>query len=392
MKKLKIGFLMPYSGIYPYYGHHMMAGLQLGMQPAGIHKNRAIGTVDCDFVPVFTKRGDPATLRNAMEQLLFFERVDILSGLVSYRTMPELLPLINKHHRPAIFFDLGEHIPYREAISPYVFYASQQIWQSEYALGAWSQEKFRNPGLVVMPIYESGYQLHSSFWEGVQSAGGQALHIHTLAREKSDHQVLDLATFFDAIAKEKPAFVHGIFTGNQGLDFIRQWIQSPYYNKIPLVLIENMAYEDMLDDILETDVTFYTASSWSREDENPENQKFVHKFESSSGQKANIFALLGYEAGLFMREIHAAVLKGDTMQAIEWLHRESIKGPRGFRNFDPLNIRSLDSVNIFRMQVHNKSIRKLIVGQAGGGLMSAERRETITAQSVSGWQNPFLCV
>lgn len=391
MRKLKIGFLMPYSGIYPYYGHHMMAGMQLGTQSENA-LNQASASGALDFVPVFTKRGDPATLKSAVEQLLFFEKVDILSGLISYRTMPEVLPLINAHQRPSIFFDLGENVPGHDIVSPYVFYASQQIYQSEYALGSWAQSKFRNCGLIVMPIYEAGYQLHSSFWEGVQTAGGDAVRLHTLPHEKSSHQKLDLTVFFETIAKDKPAFVHGIFTGNQGLDFIRQWSQSEYYDKIPLVLVENMAYEDLLEDISHLDFTFYTASSWSREDERPENRKFVQRFEAAGGQKANIFALLGYEAGLFVREIYSAVLQGDTRLAIQWLQSESINGPRGSRNFDPLSIQPMNSIDILQIKTNGKRIQKLIVGQAASDLMPIERVKTMDQECISGWQNPFLCI
>lgn len=382
---------MPYSGIYPYYGHHMMAGIQLGMQPENASGVPAI-SAGCDFVPLFTKKGDPGTLKSAVEQLLFFERVDLLSGLISYKTMPEIIPIINTHQRPALLFDLGEYVPGHDVISPFVFYASQQIYQSEFALGCWAQERFRNCGLVVVPLYESGYQLHSSFWEGIQSVGGDALRIHTIPREKSSHATLDLTLFFETVEKDQPAFVHAIFTGNQGLDFLRQWVQSTYYQKIPLIVVENMAYEDLLEDIQEMDLSFYTAVSWNREDERPENKRFVQRFEASSGQKANIFALLGYEAGLFLREIQADLIKGDTMKAIQWLTSETIKGPRGHRNFCPQSAQPIHTIDIVQIKSSQKSIRKLIVSQSGDHQMSIERLKRMDQQCLSGWQNPYLCI
>lgn len=392
MKKLKIGFLMPYSGIYPYYGQHLMAGMQIAMRSAMMSNSGSNDSNDLQFVPVFTKNGDIKTLNNAVEQLLFFEKVDLLSGLVSYRTLPEIIPIINRYQRPAIFFDSGEYVPCMDIASPYVFLASQQIWHTEYALGRFAEAKFNNTGLVVLPYYEAGYHLHSSFWEGIQSAGGDSLKIHTISKEKSSGSVLDLTGFFKTLAEDKPAFVHGIFIGNQGTDFIRQWIASEYNQKIPLILVENMAYDDLLEDISSLDFSFYAASSWTRRDERSSNKAFVRLFESTSKQKANIFALLGYEAGLFIREIEESMLQGDTNKAISLLKSQSIEGPRGRRNFDLQFVQSMPQVNIQQIHMRLKIVRKLIIDQHEHSLFPLERMKLLEQQSVSGWQNPYFCV
>lgn len=383
---------MPYSGIYPYYGHHLMAGMQMAMQPDRTGHHGGGGEEQLQFVPVFTKKGDPVTFKNAVEQLLFFERVDLLSGLISYRTMPDIIPLINDHRKPALLFDLGEYVPGFDLQCPYVFYTSQQLWQSEFALGNWAECKFRDTGLVVLPFYESGYHLHSSFWEGIQAAGGAALKLHTISKEKSSGHSLDLTDFFATIEKDKPAFVHGIFTGDQGTDFIKQWILSPYNRKIPLILVENMAYDDLLDDVGHLDCSFYSASSWSRMDQRPENQKFVQKFELASGQKANIFALLGYEAGLMIREVQSGILHGDNEQVLHQLKTISIMGPRGRRNFDPMSIQAMPQVDIQLINMERNNTHKIIIDQVQNCLFSLDRISALHQQSVSGWYNPYFCI
>ena len=37
---IKIGFLTPYSGVYPFYGHHLMAGILLGLYPGDCKPGR----------------------------------------------------------------------------------------------------------------------------------------------------------------------------------------------------------------------------------------------------------------------------------------------------------------------------------------------------------------
>ena len=46
MGPIKIGFLSPYSGVYPHYAQHLMAGMLLGIYPGAIKKN------EIQFVPV----------------------------------------------------------------------------------------------------------------------------------------------------------------------------------------------------------------------------------------------------------------------------------------------------------------------------------------------------
>jgi len=95
---IKIGVLTPYSGIYPYYGHHLMAGMLLGIYPGAAKKN------EIQFIPVYTKMGDPASVLEAVNRLVFFEQADIISGLINYRSIPDIIPVIERHDKMAFFF------------------------------------------------------------------------------------------------------------------------------------------------------------------------------------------------------------------------------------------------------------------------------------------------
>ena len=79
-----------------------------------------------------------------------------------------------------------------------------------------------------------------------------------------------------------------------GMSFWRAG-KSEFYGKIPLTVVENMGYDDMLKDVAALDLEMYTAFTWSRTEENAKNREFVKRFENT-GQMANIFGLLGYES------------------------------------------------------------------------------------------------
>lgn len=385
-RPLKIGFLIPYSGVYPFYGQHLMAGILLGLNHDPFRQN------EVQFVPTYTKMGDAKSTLDAVNQLAFFEQVDIISGLISYRAIPDLVPVLDKLNKMAFFFDMGEYIPWFNNLSPNIFYSSQQIWQSQYALGYWAHKEFGDTGTMVMPVYEAGYHLSSAFTRGATMAGSTQMGLHVLPRDPANINHFDLTNFFAEIKKNTPSYVHAIFGGTMGDEFLKRWKQSEFYRHIPLTVVENMAYDDVLEDAADVELELYAATSWNRNAENARNKEFVKKFETTGGQMVNIYGLLGYEAGLALRAVKPQIDKRDWDSVKALLRKESITGPRGERNFYPLSGFSLPTIDILKIKTSSKKIYKTVVSQGSGLKFDSENFREIHDNCVSGWQNPYLCI
>ncbi|WP_295794197.1 ABC transporter substrate-binding protein [Mucilaginibacter sp.] len=383
---LKVGMLAPYSGVYPYYNHHLMAGILLGIYKGKPKHN------EIQFIPVYTKMGDPASTLEAVNRLIFFEQADVISGFISYKSLPEIIPAIERHNRLGLFFDMGEHIPWFNYLSPRVFFASQQIWQTQYALGYWAAKEYGQGGMMVMTVYEAGYNLDSTFLNGVIDAGRGPLAVHVIPHDRANPQRLELGGFFEEIKKNQPPFVHAIFAGAIGNEFLQAWKASGFHKKIPLIVVENMAYDDVLEDVANLDLELISAATWNRGDETPRNVEFVKKFERAGGQMANIFGLLGYEAGLALREVMPLLQKRDFTKVAEILHTESVVGPRGERNFYPASGFSLPVIDIINIKTSTNKTFKTIISQGTGLKFDAEQFRDIHEGSISGWLNPYLCV
>ncbi|KAA2238901.1 ABC transporter substrate-binding protein [Chitinophaga agrisoli] len=383
---LTVGFLTPYSGVYPFYSQHLFAGWMLGMglDPA---TQRVI-----QFIPEYTQMGGMKMNEEAARKLLFFNRVDILSGLISYKSVPGLIPLIEKEKRPAFFFDMGEYVPHFPYLSPDVFYASHQLWQSQYALGHWAHNNFGPGGHMIMPVYEAGYHLNSTFQQGVFSAGGTELQISVLPFDENDPLKLDVDGIFAKWEKQHPAYVHAVFCGTMGTRFLQKWVQSGLHKKVPLLVAETMAYDDILEDAKHANLEIYTSQLWMREDESKANQAFVKKFETLANQPANIYALMGYEAGLVWKEVLPYAQKKDWDAVKQQLRTGIIKGPRGEKNFYPASGFALPLSNIIKITTSSTNIRKIIVDQGKGMRFDAKELAAIHDDNISGWQNPFLCI
>jgi branched-chain amino acid transport system substrate-binding protein len=385
-RPLKIGFLVPYSGVYPFYGQHLMAGILLGLNYDPF-RQKAI-----QFVPVYTKMGDAKNTLEAVNKLVFFEQVDMVSGLISYCSIPNLVPVLDNLNKLAFFFDMGEYIPWFNNLSPNIFYSSQQIWQSQYALGYWAHKEFGDTGMMVMPVYEAGYHLSSAFHKGATMAGSTQMGLHVLPRDPANIRNFDLTNFFAEIKKNTPSYIHAIFGGTMGDEFLKQWRQSEFYKHIPLTVVENMAYDDVLEDAADVELELYAGTSWNRTAENARNKEFVKKFENTGGQMANIYGLLGYEAGLALCAVKPQIDKRDWDSVKALLRKESITGPRGERNFYPLSGFSLPVIDILKVKTSSKKIYKTVVSQGSGLKFDSENFKEIHDNCVSGWQNPYLCI
>jgi branched-chain amino acid transport system substrate-binding protein len=153
-----------------------------------------------------------------------------------------------------------------------------------------------------------------------------------------------------------------------------------------------MAYDDVLSDVGHLDLELISASTWNRNDENPRNREFVKRFESMGGQMANIFALLGYEAGLALKEVKSVIQKRDFQKAADLLQKESVLGPRGERNFYPASGFALPTIDIVNVKTSANNIYKTVISQGKGLKFDAEQFKAIHEGCISGWLNPYLCI
>ncbi len=382
---IKIGFLSPYSGIYPHYAQHLMAGFYFG---AG-KELATSGTVE--FLPEYTHMGGAATTLEAAKKLLFFNHVPILSGLISYQALPGLLPLFNKREGMGLFFDLGEYLPQPEFQNDRVFVASYQLWQGEYALGYWAQKEFGGKGVMASTVYEAGYHLSNVYRQGAIGAGASEIDIYIPNHEQDVHNV-DFSGFFSSIKQERPSYVHAILSGSVALDFLQQWKAQGLNGEIPLILCENMVFDDMLDDLGNLGLSCYSSALWNASDESTANQSFVRLFRAETGQPPNIYGLLGYEAGLAFKHLLPYIRKGDWGTVFQLMQSEKVRGPRGEVSFSMQSGLQIPTIDIVKIQTSPKKNHKSIVAQGKGLSPFDPSFEEIQKWAVSGWQNPYLCV
>lgn len=374
---------MPYSGVYPYYTQHIMAGLLCAVSEVNLKAS------DFEFVPAYTGQGSVKATVEAAQKLVFFEGVDLLMGMINIKALDDLRPILENHQKMGLFFDFGELVPPADGFGTHIINISANLWHAQYALGQWAVKEFGSNGQMVSPIYEAGFNLNLAFLEGAASAGANSLRNFVLPESHANKDVLNLESFFKTINEETPAFVHSIFTGKLGNQFLAQWRESKFYDVIPLITVENMAYTDMLEDVQDVGLKFYSSSVWQKTSQSKENKTFVRSFEDLGKQQANIFGMMGYEAGLVLAAISTLLKKSDIQGAIQLLKTKEIMGPRGILNFHQPSAMNYPLIDISKIITNKNTINQTIINQSTA---IGFNTSSVFEDTVSGWQNPYLSV
>lgn len=385
IKNIKIGFLTPYSSIYP----EMTPSLISGFYAAIPEKYHSVFQI----IPEYIGQGGDKAIIEAVNKLLHFHQVDILSGFVSYKVLPSIIPSIESRQKLGVFYDAGEYIPYTHHISDNVFFNSFQMWQSQFALGDWAYKQFGDKGTVITPIYDSGYHLQSAFRQGAVMAGARELDIHVLKYNPEGSQVTEkIQELFLQLKKEKPSFIHALFCGNEALEFYDEFCKSGLNKQIPLIVSAHMASDEILKQVKNLDLNLYSASMWNYHSKEKANMKFKKRVADFAGQKPNFYTLLGYETGLLFEKLIPEFRKRDWSEIKKRLKTETIEGPRGKRSFYLNSEYATPVIDIEKIGFHANAATKIVIEQGTAMQYDHETYEKIHKENVSGWQNPYLCV
>lgn len=364
-----------------------MHGLMCGL-PESLHNS-------IDFLPEYIKQGQSQMVADALQKLYGFLQADMVTGPISYKTLPELLQIIEASGKLALFTDLGEYLPNTEIVSDFVFNNSFQYWQAEFAKGVWAQQEFGDRGAVMMPLYESGYHMHSAFRHGTEIAGSEVVDYivipHGIKQEKEFSEYVEqLVQHFKK--QGKPSYLNVLFSGKDAIQCLKVLAANSYFNNIPLLVSPHMSSPEMLELVKGEQLTLHSASMWNFESTEKENKVFREKYIARTGTMANVFSLLGYESGLIIGIIYPHLKSKLYAEARKLLKNEQIRTPRGERNFYLDSGYKLPEIDIEKIQSGDQHISRMVIGQGQAMPFNHQVFREIHEESVTGWKNPYLCI
>ncbi|HWK05531.1 MAG TPA: ABC transporter substrate-binding protein [Puia sp.] len=382
-KKLKLGWLFPYSGIF----RNLKNDLQQGWETA-LQKEKSALTIEAHSE--FIQTGAQKDTEDALKKLLLYEQVDLVIGVVGTKVALNLLPILEKEQTPCLLMNLGADIPIREFSSDYLFYNSLHLWKSEWVMGRWAQKKYGGEPSINMSIYEGGYGLHESFKAGTSVSGAATVKLNIVKNFSSSPDTSPLIQYLN---QQQPNHAHALLSGKEGEQFLRLFQEHDLIAKTGLTVNPFMVEDGLLPEI-PAGLELYNALSWSTALDNPENHAFLHLYKESCGEAPNVFSLLAYESGLALaaatRDLPGKIGKHELTKALGQVRPV---GPRGELSLSTRPLQTNVPVYIRKpMKTSLTGIPENQILETETGIEWNDPSLAVGQTYLTGWQNPYLCV
>ena len=344
---IKIGTLLPYSGVYTILGEEITNAMELAFKE---ENNEVLGKT------IKIIRGDTEVKPNIALQkgrkLISSDKVDILVGPVSSSVALAIRDLVVQTKTPLIIPNAGANVLTREKCSKYITRISFSNYQVNAPMGTWLAKNGVKSAFLLAPDYAAGKEQMTAFRENFEAAGGIILGEEYTPFRKTK----DFGPYLTRIKGSGADAVYVFYAGGEAINFIKQadsfglsdvmkitgagWTTSPLF--IPAQKEAALGFIGSLN---------YVPSINTKE-----NISFKENYVKNFGRIPSEFAVQGYDAGKVIIEAIKAVSgnisnKDKLAMAI---NQVSIIGPRGPLTIDPKSNNVIQNIYIFEV-VEGKS-------------------------------------
>ena len=291
---VKIGLLVPQSGVYKSLGDDMKAGFEVYLK----EKGNKLGGKEVQVVTA--DEGETAdTGKAAADKLVKQDKATVVTGVVSSATMNGIVDLFETSQIPLV----GSNA------SPTTLTGKKFVWRTSYvndepgkALGAYVAKHETGPVYLLAADYQAGKDETGGFKESFAPAGGKvADEVYTPFPATKNFQPY-LAQIENSGAKAVFCF----YAGGAAVDFVKQYDQFGLAGKVQHYSAGFLTEGGVLTAQGTSAVGTRTAMNYSADLDNPVNQKFVAAYQSATGKLPTTYAMASYDAA---RVIDMAITK-----------------------------------------------------------------------------------
>ena len=327
---IKIGLLLPYTGVIAINGQETSKGVELYVAKIG---NKAGGR-EIQLIKE-DDEAKPDVGLTKTRKLVERDRVDVLIGPVHSGVALAIRDYVHAQGIPLIVpVAFTRDLTAPAKASPWLFRVVETSDQGNFPMGTWVFEKTPYRKIVVMASdFVAGRHSAEAFIAAFKGAGGEIV--------KEIYAPLNTPDFAPYMAQASSLAadaVYAWFAGTDSIRFVRAYKEYGLAGKLPL-----LGYNTLTDDVLlptlgDAALGIVTAGHYSATLDTPENRAFVREYEGRYHAWPTRYVELGYVSGQL---VGAAVeaLKGevDDRAALRDAIRDAatrIQPPRGPIRFD----------------------------------------------------------
>jgi len=327
---IKVGLLLPYTGVIAINGQETSKGVEFYFAKVG----NKVGGREIQLVKE-DDEAKPDVGLTKTRKLIERDRVDVLIGPVHSGVALAIRDYVHAQGVPLIVpVAFTRDLTAPGKASPWLFRVVETTDQGNFAMGTWVVKKTPHRKIVVMASdFVAGRHSVEAFIAAFRAAGGEIV--------KEIYAPLntpDFAPYMAQVAGLTADAVYAWFAGTDSIRFVKAYREYGLTGRLPL-----LAYNTLTDDVLlptlgDAALGIVSVGHYSAALDTPENRAFVREYEARYNAWPTRYVELGYvSAQLVGAAIEA--LKGEVSDkaALRDAIRNAatkIQPPRGPIRFD----------------------------------------------------------
>ena len=340
---IKVGVLLPSSGVYAGLGNDQTLALELGFDDFG----REVAGREIELIYADSE-AKPGTGLAQIKKLVLRDRVDVVVGIISSAVAGAVRNFVHNAEVPLVITNAGNDDLTGSQCSPWILRSSFSNSQISREMGPWmAAQGYRNVFLMAFD-YAAGHQAMAAFRDGFVAAGG------TIAGEEYPPlgETEDFGPYLAKIKAARPDAAYVFFAGGPAIKFVKEWAAFGLRGEVRL------AGAGWLNSALYVDAQGRDAEgtlgilNYVPTIDTPENHAFQKRFRDAHGRAGSEFGVAAYDTARLVVDALQAVggNTGDKAALAAALRATRFDGPRGPFRIDPATNNVIQNLYIFEVQ------------------------------------------
>jgi branched-chain amino acid transport system substrate-binding protein len=318
--KVKVGFLLPYTGTYARLGTAITDAFKLHVSEHG----GRLGGREIEFVQVDSE-ANPAKATDNTNRLVNLEKVDVVVGPVHSGVAVAMVRVTRESGTLTIDPNAGAGVVTGALCAPNVFRTSFTNWQPAFPMGKVLADRGMKRAVTMTWKYAAGQEAIGGFVENFTAHGGSIVKELWVPFPKVEFQSL-----LTEIASLKPEAVFVFFAGGGAVKFVKDYAAAGLHKSVPLFgsgFLTDGTLKAQGDSAQGIETTLHYGDNLNL----PANLDFRAKYHQATGREADVYAVQGYDAAQLLR-VGLEAARGDVKAKktmIEAMESAEIDSPRG---------------------------------------------------------------
>lgn len=350
---IKVGVLLPTSGVYASLGENLAKGMELYFKSV----NWKVGDKKIELIQEDTE-ADPQVALRKTRKLLDEVKVDILTGTVSTAVAYAIRDEVDRRKVPYLVSHAGGNDLTRSKRSNYIWRESFNSWQIGYSMGQYAYDNVGKKVILAAADYAFGHEVSEAFKEAFTNAGGEIVEEIYPPLGNNDY-----ASYITRMSNSEADAVYAFFAGSDAVRFVKQYEEFGLKGKLPLIGSGWLVAEDTRSAQGTASEGIKATIFWDYNLDTPENKQFVADYEAEFGERPSLESLEGFDAARIIVEALTSI-NGDVSdpeKVVDAISKIEFISPRGPIKFDQETHQIIQNIYIVETELkEGKTENKVI--------------------------------